>query len=279
MAQADTDWIRLRHDPATGVEALRAGFSGHAYDLHSHDSYLIGLTETGVQSFRCRGQWRHSTPGGVVLIEPEEPHDGRSGVPEGFSYGMLYVPTLLMDQTRAHLGVPGELGFRANLASDPRLARAVHEALAAFEATEARLVRDAAIFELARALCRARAWHDGRPILPATPARRAREVLHDRYCEDLGLEELAALAGADDRYGLSRAFKAAYGAPPHRYLVQLRLNAARRLLARGEAPAAVAAETGFADQSHMGRWFRRAFGQTPAAYARSCTDVPDSQAA
>lgn len=273
------DWIRLRHDPHTGVEALRAGFFGHAYDLHSHDSYLIGITETGVQSFRCRGQWRHSTPGGVVLIEPEEPHDGRSGSAEGFTYGMLYLPVALMAELHEHLDVRGELGFRSNLERDDRLAWAAGEALSAFEAPEARLARDTALLELARALCRAGAWAGHRTPAPAAAARRAREVLHDRFAEELGLEELAALAGADDRYGLSRAFKAAFGAPPHRYLVQLRLNAARRRLARGEAPAQVAAETGFADQSHMGRWFRRAFGQTPAAYARACTDVPDKRAA
>jgi AraC-like DNA-binding protein len=272
------DRISLRRDPATGVEALRASFSGHAYDLHSHDCYLIGVTGTGVQSFRCRGRWRHSVPGGVVLIEPEEPHDGRAGTDGGFSYGMLYLPADLMGRLRRQLGACGELGFPDNLSRDGRLARAAGAALSAFEGPESRLLRDGVLLELARALCDADALGGRRRPSPTRPARRAREVLHDRLSDDLGLEELTRLAGAQDRYQLSRAFKAAFGAPPHRYLVQLRLNEARRRLARGEAPAAVAAETGFADQSHLGRWFRRAFGQTPAAYARACTDVPDRRA-
>ncbi|MEK6291998.1 MAG: helix-turn-helix domain-containing protein, partial [Paraburkholderia tropica] len=54
-----------------------------------------------------------------------------------------------------------------------------------------------------------------------------------------------------------------------------RLRAARRLLAAGRTPAQVAAEVGFADQSHLGRWFRRAYRMTPAAYRRMCTNVPD----
>ncbi|WP_255542305.1 helix-turn-helix domain-containing protein [Azospirillum sp. INR13] len=92
--------------------------------------------------------------------------------------------------------------------------------------------------------------------------------------EDVGLDELSAAAGVD-RFRLNRAFRAAFGLSPHAYLVRLRLRAARRRLADGEAPALVAAEVGFADQSHLGRWFRRAYGMTPAAYRDLCTNVPD----
>lgn len=82
----------LRRDAETGIETLRAFFRGHAYDLHSHDEFLIGFTEQGVQQFRCRRQVVCSTPGRVILMEPGEPHDGESPDPEGFTYGMLYLP-------------------------------------------------------------------------------------------------------------------------------------------------------------------------------------------
>jgi AraC-like DNA-binding protein len=108
----------------------------------------------------------------------------------------------------------------------------------------------------------------------AAAATRAREVLHARLSEDIDLEELASFSGVD-RFRLNRAFQSAFGTSPHAYLVRLRLRAARRLLALGERPAAVAAEVGFADQSHLGRWFRRAYGVTPAAYRLGRTDVPD----
>lgn len=67
---------------------------------------------------------------------------------------------------------------------------------------------------------------------------------------------------------LVRAFRGATGLPPHAYQRQLRINRAQALLRRGESPAAVAAATGFADQSHLTRTFRNALGITPAAYAR-----------
>ena len=78
-----------------------------------------------------------------------------------------------------------------------------------------------------------------------------------------------------DRFRLCRAFKAAFGIAPHGYLIQLRLVRARRLLAIGTAPAEVASDLGFADQSHLGRWFRRANGLTPGAYRNRCTKLQD----
>ena len=61
----------------------------------------------------------------------------------------------------------------------------------------------------------------------------------------------------------------------HACLVQLRLAEARRLLREKVAPAEASALSGFADQSHMGRWFRRAYGMTPAAYRKGRTNVPE----
>nr|WP_275945434.1 AraC family transcriptional regulator [Bradyrhizobium sp. BRP22] len=68
------------------------------------------------------------------------------------------------------------------------------------------------------------------------------------------------------REGFSRMFVRRHGMPPHAFWLMVRLNRARELLKAGERIAAAAAETGFADQSHFGRWFLRAFGVTPGCY-------------
>ena len=77
--------------------------------------------------------------------------------------------------------------------------------------------------------------------------------------------EAAQCAGMS-REGFSRRFRKRHGVPPHAFWLQERLNDARLLLRAGEPVAAVAADTGFADQSHLGRCFRRAFGVTPGRY-------------
>ncbi|WP_236024749.1 AraC family transcriptional regulator [Arenibaculum pallidiluteum] len=269
---AGDGWMSLRRDAETGIETIRAHFKGHAYDPHDHDDFLVGVTEQGVQEFRCRRSVHVSTPGRVILIEPGEVHDGRAPRDDGFTYAMLYLPALLFAAPAEYSRAPG---FRHTLADDPALAAIIRSAFQAVHGGEGRLARDLALDRLRAHL----AGHvapelPGRRIGFSAAAARARDALHARMAEDPGLEELAALAGVD-RFRLNRLFREAFGQSPHAYLVRLRLKAARRRLAAGESPAAVAAEVGFADQSHLGRWFRRAYGMTPAAYRRICTNVPD----
>jgi len=82
-------------------------------------------------------------------------------------------------------------------------------------------------------------------------------------CEPVS--QAAAQAGMS-REGFSRRFAKRHGLPPHAFWVMARLNHARELLRAGEGIADVAAATGFVDQSHLGGWFRRAFGVTPGRY-------------
>ena len=88
--QSDGSWIASAR-PSGGVELFRAWFAGKAYDTHRHDTYAVGLTDSGVQMFDYRGAGRASTAGQVVVLHPDEPHDGRAGTREGFGYRIVYV--------------------------------------------------------------------------------------------------------------------------------------------------------------------------------------------
>ncbi len=278
----NNDWIELNRDAETGIETIRAHFEGHAYDPHFHDSYLIGFTEQGVQQFHCRKALHSSTPGQVFLLEPGELHDGHAPARGGFTYSMLYLnPHWLERELRGLFeDAPGDCqpAFAKTLASEPELLAVIAEAFQALQSRDLRIVRQAALDALLAKLARHLAWRprlDSDPRMPLV-ALRARDYLHAHMEQDmgLGLDELAWASGVD-RFRLSRAFKAAFGIAPHAYLVQLRLARARQLLASGQPPARVAMTLGFADQSHMGRWFRRAYGLTPAHYRRRCSNLPD----
>ncbi|MNS55286.1 HTH-type transcriptional activator RhaS [compost metagenome] len=275
-----SNWIDLKQDADTGIESVRAHFVGHAYDPHWHDSFLVGVTEQGVQQFDCRRVRHRSTPGHVFLLEPGEIHDGHAPTEDGFTYSTLYLePTWVDSQLRALFEhAPGDSlpSFADTLCHDERLARATALTFQAVHTQDLRIVRQTAMDDLLACLTRHLHWRrrlNPDPRLPLT-AQRARDYLHANLERDIGLEDLAQACGID-RFRLTRAFKAAFGLAPHAYLIQLRLARARRLLARGQTPTEVAMALGFADQSHLGRWFRRAYQLTPADYRRRCSNLPD----
>ncbi|ENB9666376.1 MULTISPECIES: AraC family transcriptional regulator [Pseudomonas] len=275
-----SNWIDLKQDADTGIESVRAHFVGHAYDPHWHDSFLVGVTEQGVQQFNCRRVRHRSTPGQVFLLEPGDIHDGLAPTDEGFTYSTLYLePAWLDQQLRAlfeHAPDDSLPSFADTLCHDERLAQATALAFQAVHTQDLRIVRQTAMDDLLACLTRHLHWRrriNPDPRLPLT-AQRARDYLHANLERDIGLEDLAHACGID-RFRLTRAFKAAFGIAPHAYLIQLRLARARRLLAQGQTPAEVAVALGFADQSHLGRWFRRAYRLTPADYRRRCSNLPD----
>lgn len=266
----DENWIDLQRDPETGIESVHAHFHGHAYDAHDHDELLVGVTQQGVQRFRCNRSSHTSTPGRSILIEPAAVHDGHAPAPGGFTYAMLYLPQHWVAE---HLERSEQVGlarilpaFRATLSEDAELGASIQRAFDSIHGKEGRLARDQALDRLMSVLAR----HVIRPDSAGSDPKMlaVRDHLHDRMAADVGLADLARFAGVD-RFRLTRQFTKAFGQSPHAYLVRLRLREARRLLAAGAPVAQVAVDVGFADQSHLGRWFQRAYRLTPAAYQKA----------
>ncbi|WP_143673389.1 helix-turn-helix transcriptional regulator, partial [Streptomyces griseiscabiei] len=100
---------------------------------------------------------------------------------------------------------------------------------------------------------------------------RARAVLEERMADPPTLERLAADLGTSP-FALLRAFRTAYGMPPHTWLTDARVRRARALLDTGTAPAEAAVAVGFTDQPHLNRHFSRIVGVPPGAYQRERLD-------
>jgi AraC-like DNA-binding protein len=260
-------WIRIAPSCA-GLERVEAFFAGHGFDPHRHDTYAIGHTIQGVQSFRYRGAARTSVPGQVFVLHPDETHDGRAGTRDGFRYRILYVePRLIHDAlSQTH----GALPFvRDVVSNDPVLARAILPALEDIESPLEDLQRDQTVLDLGEALAAA----DTALAPRRSSARhwravaRARDCLEANLAKGVGSSELEALTGLS-RYDLARQFRACLGTSPYRYLVMRRLDRARVLIRRGKSLADVALASGFADQSHLTRHFKKAYGVSPGAWFR-----------
>ena len=125
---------------------LAARFGGHAYDLHRHETYAVGVTLWGAQSFHYRGALATSRGGQVMVIHPDEAHDGHAGVDEGFAYRMLYVDPAAVSSALDGKSPP----FVPDVvADDPALAGLLREAFADFPQALEPLAVDAVIARLA----------------------------------------------------------------------------------------------------------------------------------
>jgi AraC-like DNA-binding protein len=259
-----TDRIRIDQAQA-GLQRLSARFGGHAYDLHRHETYAVGLTVWGAQSFHYRGNLQTSLAGQVMVIHPDEAHDGHAGAPDGFAYRMLYVDPAAIG---AALGRPRMPFVAKAVADDPALAALLGEAFADFPRILEPLAADAVVARLAELLMSrsdpAYRRRDSRTAHRA--AGRAREFLVAEAPRIVASEELEKVSGLD-RFALARHFRKAFGTSPHRFQIGRRLARAQAMIARGQPLSEVAAATGFADQSHLTRHFSARFGLTPGRWA------------
>src|SRR2546423_3781532 len=92
----------IRFGPkAYGVERAEVNLSTCAFSPHRHDTYAIGVTTAGVQTFGYRGSRCVCLPGQLHVLHPDEAHDGAAGTDDGFSYRILYIaPELIRGAPR-----------------------------------------------------------------------------------------------------------------------------------------------------------------------------------
>lgn len=262
-------------DPALhNLELLHAHYVTHSFAPHSHEGFAIGAIERGAERFAYRRANHIAHAGTVVVINPGEMHTGAALLPSGWSYRMLYPDASVLQAVASEMsGRPRDIPFFAEpVLDDPTIAAHILQMHALLESPSSPLERESRLLPvLARLIERhadVRPLRSERPRAQAAPAVwRVRDYLTEHYAEAVTLEELAALAGLSP-FHLLRTFSAAVGMPPHVYLTQVRVGRAKALLAAGLPIAEVATLTGFVDQSHLTRHFKRTVGVAPGQYVR-----------
>lgn len=255
-----------------GLDCLNARFSTHAYALHTHETYVVGVIAAGCETWTARGRRHFAGPGDFAFNNPLDVHDGRPLSGEGYAYRMSYPTVEFMREIASGLAgrEVAETPFFPNaVVHDPEGAALFAAAHAALEAGEDDLAGEEL---LTRAYALVLVRHAKLAEVPFARCRvgvaRARALIEERYAEDLLLGDLAVAAGLS-RHHLVRAFRQEIGLTPHAYIVDTRVRRAQDRLRHGEAPASVAAAVGFADQAHLTRAFKARLGVGPGAYRKA----------
>lgn len=263
--------FRIFRSHIAGIEAVKAE-TGHSFPKHTHDQFGIGLIEAGAQaSLSGRGMVR-AEAGDVICVNPNEVHDGMP-VGESRAWSMLYFdPRLIGDLLKdAGEGRIGEMEFPSPVIRNSQMAtcfKMLFALLAGNSAPRDRLLQDGLLLSLVAAVM-SEGEQKSRDIAAPAAIDHARGMIDDDPAAPLTLAELAEACGLS-HFQFLRAFAKATGLTPHAYLLQRRIQEARRLIAVGTPLAEAAFASGFADQSHMTRLFVRNFGVSPGAYAAAC---------
>jgi AraC-like DNA-binding protein len=265
-----THFFRIeRHER---LDCLKATFRDHVFPPHTHETYVIGVIESGIHEYLLKGVAIRSRPGDFCFINPDEVHDGRP-VDGGYSYRMIYPRESLLRKIASEaMGRPvASPRFAPPVVTDPLLAQEFVGVHRMMEDGAEPLATDEALY---RFLVKIIACYGDKRGTGQKAARERRAVeIAKAYLEahldaPVSLEALAAAAGLTS-YHLIRVFSAETGLTPHAWLVDRRVHAAANRLRRGEPVADVAMACGFADQSHLTRTFKARIGVTPGRFRGS----------
>ena len=201
-----------------------------------------------------------------------------AGFNSDIDFVRAYVSKATLDEAAEGAGLPRPAGLRRpeHGACDPIL---YHLAAAIAPLSERGGAQDQLLLDhIALAFCAyVLSTYGGAPLdarpnqcnLAPWQERRAKAFIDANIARSISLQEIANVCGLSTSH-FSRAFRNTTGRPPHRWLMERRIEAAKTHLAAGELPLTqIAAECGFSDPSHFSRVFLRLNGEPPAAWRRN----------
>lgn len=265
--EAGPDRHSFWHDPALPFIEARAVQDGRhvCYDKHSHAHFSIGAITGGHSHYLNQRSLQEVGPGSLVLMNPEEVHACNPIADQPWSYLMFYLDTDWLRSQQEEAGLGSEFRpFDMTASRDPLLYQGLQHLHHQLVEAPDPLAREVACHLFSRQLLArltpAR-WDDR----PPQHLQRAAELMQDDSASPLSLSQLSTVAGLTPSHFV-RAFSQHYGMTPHAYLLDRRIRHARTLLKQGQPLAEVALASGFADQAHFQRQFKRRVAATPGQY-------------
>jgi AraC-like DNA-binding protein len=266
---ADNETAFWRSERHLELECLSATFRSHKFPPHTHESYVVGAIVSGHHAYTIKGSLVRAEANDLCFINPGEVHDTvlQQG---GYSYRVVYpqmsfLRAVIEEATGRPAAAPQ---FNGPVIHDPGLAQRFLAAHAELESDQDPLGADEALTSVLFAMMDRYAG-GVRGIVTAgdepLAVRRAKDFLMAHLDDKIDLAALAQAAGLSP-FHLIRVFCKTTGLTPHNWLLDRRVHLACKLLRTGMSGTAVAAQCGFADQSHLNRVFKSRLGITPGRF-------------
>lgn len=255
------------YDEDLRLEAYRFVGIVQPFPNHFHEHYVIGFVEDGTRKLSCRNKEYSIERGAIVLFNPGDNHacvqsDGGTFDYRGFniSKGTMLA---LAEEITGKRELPG---FSENVVYDEEAVcclRPLHEMVMKGDGGFGK--EETLLFLLSLLI-----QNYGQPFESCIPEcrqeiERACEYMEQHFTERIYLDQVCRHAGLS-KSTLLRAFTKSKGITPYRYLETIRINEAKKLLAKGVPPVEAAMRTGFSDQSHFTNYFSQFLGLAPGIY-------------
>lgn len=247
----------------------------HVLPKHSHSTYQIGTTTRDPGEYMCEGKTWYGRPGSMMLFHPGQIHSApKAAVRSSRAVSkIMFVEPAKMRAVASDLNGGREIEPRFDdlVVLDPFcIAQFCHlHRLVAVNAP-ALQIESGLIALLCRLIAQfgANTRANDEPTYSRAKIESVRDYIETNYSESLTLARLAEVAHISPCH-LNRVFSLEIGMPPHAFQTQIRIERSKRLLLQGMSATEAALHTGFFDQSHFTRHFRRIVGVPPRSYLRS----------
>ncbi|EGU33744.1 L-rhamnose operon transcriptional activator RhaR [Vibrio ichthyoenteri ATCC 700023] len=255
-----------------GLELIDAKYKHQNFSRHSHEAYTVGVIQKGAQRFFRNGGNHVAPADSIILVNAEQVHNGQSASEGGWEYKAMYpLPKQFASLTEGICNDAMVPYFPEPVVYDPEMAQQLRLVFDVLDNSDNRLLRETLLYGT---LTKLMSRHAKKYTIKEEYSRSqrqlmiAKEFIDDFPQADVSLEELAKLANLSP-YHFARSFQKEFTLPPHAYQIQARLRYAIKLMKQGHRLSDIAQESGFHDQSHLHRHFKRAMGVTPKQYAQS----------
>lgn len=255
------------YDDDLRIEAYRFEGIVQPFPNHFHEYYVIGFVEDGERCLSCKNREYTISRGNVVLFNPGDSHSCVQSDDSTLDYrGVNISKEVMMNLAEEVTGKRELPGFSRSVVCDEEVTcylRPLHEMVmngsVEFEKEEDLLLLLSVLLQ-----------KYGQPFESCIPECRneieqACAFINQHFAEHIYLDQICRHVGLS-KSTLLRAFTKSKGVTPYRYLENIRIGSAKKLLEQGAAPIDAALQTGFSDQSHFTNYFNRFIGLAPGIY-------------
>lgn len=255
------------YDKQLQIEAYCFEGIRQSFPNHFHKYYVIGFIESGQRYLYCKNKEYIVKKGGIVLFHPEDNHSCMQSGDDTLCYRGFHIQNDVM------LHLVEEITNKKEL---PQFCQNViyNEEIACYFVTLHKMImnntKDFVKEEILLLLFTALIQNYGQPFQNETlecrkEIEKACEFIEQHYTEHICLEQICHYAQMS-KSTLIREFTKQKGITPYRYLENIRINEAKKLLSKGVPPVDAAIQMGYSDQSHFTNYFNSFIGLSPGVY-------------